>query len=89
MTTGKAETIVATSAFVTFATVAGSRVANGSVPSGRQVAATCIAFALLGGIAGGAPDIGAGLAIATAGTAFAIYGLPLADKFGFSTKGAK
>lgn len=86
MTKAGAETVVAGCGFATFAMVAGERVAAGTIPSGRQVAATCIAFAALGAIAGIAPDIGGGLAIATMGTAAALYGLPLANKFGFLSK---
>jgi hypothetical protein len=71
------QTAIATAAGVTFASVAGSQLAHGDFPSGRLFATTCLAFAGLGLVAMASPDIGKGLAIAVAGTAFATKGLPL------------
>lgn len=71
------QTAIATAAGVTFASVAADRVSRGQVPSGRLVASTCLAFAGLGLIALASPDIGKGLAVAVAGTAFVTMGLPL------------
>jgi hypothetical protein len=71
------QTAIATAAGVTFASVAGDRLAKGEFPSGRLFASTCLAFAGLGLVAMADADIGKGLAIAVAGTAFATMGLPL------------
>jgi hypothetical protein len=71
------QTAIATAAGVTFASVAGSQLADGGFPSGRLFAATCLAFAGLGLVAMADADIGKGLAVAVAGTAFATKGLPL------------
>lgn len=89
MTTSKAETTVALMGAVTFGSVSVAKLSAGTIPSGRQVAATCIAFAALGALAGVAPDIGAGLAIATGGTAFVAYGLPVILQYFPNTKGTK
>jgi hypothetical protein len=78
---GTDQTIVATAAAVTFASVAGDRIAHGEFPSGRLFAATCLAFAGLGLVAMASPDIGKGLAIAVAGTAFVTVGLPVILKY--------
>jgi hypothetical protein len=75
------QTAIATAAGVTFASVAGGKLAEGSFPSGRLFASTCLAFAGLGLVAMADPDIGKGLAIAVAGTAFATMGLPVILKF--------
>lgn len=71
------QTAIATAAGITFASVGGAAVATGEVPSGRLIAATCLAFAGLGLLAMASSDIGKGLAWAVAGTAFATKGLPL------------
>lgn len=76
MTGQGAQTAVIVSAGVTFACVGLSKITDGEVPSGRLVASTCLAFAGLGIVALSLPDVGAGLAIAVAGTAFAQYGAP-------------
>lgn len=77
MTTARAEGWVTLAAGVTFGSVSLGKITKGEVPSGRQVAATCLAFAALGALAIAAPDIAGGLAIATGGTAFVTYGLPV------------
>lgn len=74
------QTAIATAAGITFASVGGSTIADGSVPSGRLLAATCLAFAGLGLVAMASSDIGKGLAWAVAGTAFVTKGLPLVLK---------
>jgi hypothetical protein len=74
------QTAIATAAGITFASVAGSQLADGSVPSGRLFAATCLAFAGLGLVAMADADIGKGLAVAVAGTALATKGIPLVIK---------
>lgn len=71
------QTAIAVSAGVTFASVAGDKLAAGNFPSGRLFASTCLAFAGLGLVAMASPEIGKGLAVAVAGTAFVTKGLPL------------
>lgn len=74
------QTAIATAAGITLASVGGSTISEGNVPSGRLIAASCLAFAGLGLVAMASPDIGKGLAFAVAGTAFATKGLPLIIK---------
>lgn len=81
MNTLKAESYIAIMAGVTFGSVSVGKLSQGSIPSGRQVAATCLAFAALGALAVPAPSIAGGLAIATGGTAFVTYGLPVILQF--------
>lgn len=71
------QTAIATAAGITFASVGGAAISDGSFPSGRLIATTCLAFAGLGLLAMASADIGKGLAWAVAGTAFATKGLPL------------
>lgn len=71
------QTLIATAAGVTFASVASDKLSKGEVPSGRFIASTCLAFAALGLVAMASPDIAKGLAVSVAGTAFVISGLPL------------
>jgi hypothetical protein len=75
------QTAIATAAGVTFASVAGNRLDHGDFPSGRLFASTCLAFAGLGLVAMASPDIGKGLAIGTAATAFVTMGLPVLIKY--------
>jgi hypothetical protein len=89
MTRSGAETTIIVSSVVTFASLSANRLDNNTIPSGRAVASTFLAFGGLGLIAMAAPDIGAGLAMATAGTAFVLYAEPLLAKLFPDTKGKK
>jgi hypothetical protein len=92
MTKSGAESAVIISAFVTLAStsydsLSGAQLKGGGLkghlPAGRTVAATFLAFAVLGGIAEAAPEVGAWLSITVATTAFIAYGLPaVAKQFG-------
>lgn len=81
MTQSGAESAVIVASIVTLGSTAFSSIAEGNLPSGRTVAGTFLAFAILGGITEVAPEIGAGLSVAVAGTAFTIYGLPTILKY--------
>lgn len=89
MTGASAEGWVALSAGVTFGSVSVAQLKAGAIPSGRQIASTCLAFATLGIVAGSAPDIGGGLAIAVGATAFVTYGLPTILEYFPNAKEAK
>lgn len=81
MSVARAETWVTMSAAVTFGSVSVGKLTKGEIPSGRQVASTCLAFAALGAMSIAAPDVAGGLAIAVGGTAFVTYGLPVILSF--------
>lgn len=81
MTIAGAESVVVLSSIVTFGSVSADGITSGDlVPSGKRIALTCLAFGTLGVIAGFAPDIGGGLALCIAGTAFITSGLPAMSK---------
>lgn len=87
MTRAGAETTIIVASAVTFGSVSAKSLTGGSIPSGKTIASTFLAFGALGLIALPAPDLGAGLAIALAGTAFAIAGEPVIVKMFPDTKG--
>lgn len=85
MNQSSAESAVVVAAMVTLASTSFASLSTGefksggfanSLPSGRTVAGTFLAFAVLGMITEVAPEIGVGLSVAVAGTAFTLYGLP-------------
>jgi hypothetical protein len=86
MTKDGANMAVGTAALVTLASTSFMALSDGNMPSGRTVAGSFLAFAGLAGIAELAPEVGVGLSVAVAGTAFTLYGLPTLLKY-FGAKG--